>query len=90
MRTTKLTCSARNRLIYVFTFGLAVVLIAIVLFAQADDDPELHVVKTGLGSGTVTSSPAGISCGATCDATFGSSVFVTLTATPAAGSTFGG
>ena len=45
---------------------------------------------TRSGSGTVTSSPAGISCGATCTASFSSGTAVTLTATPAAGSTFGG
>src|SRR5881397_3957261 len=40
------------------------------------------------GSGTVTSNPAGISCGATCSASFTNGTMVTLTATPAAGSTF--
>ena len=50
----------------------------------------LTVTKTGTGSGTVTSSPAGINCGATCSAKFTSGVTVTLAATPAAGSTFVG
>jgi hypothetical protein len=50
----------------------------------------LTVSKTGAGSGTVTSSPAGINCGATCAASFTSGTVVTLTATPAGGSTFGG
>jgi hypothetical protein len=50
---------------------------------------DLKVLRTGLGSGTVSSSPAGIACGATCTATFGA-VSVTLTAAPAAGSTFAG
>jgi hypothetical protein len=44
----------------------------------------------GSGSGTVTSSPAGISCGATCAATFNNNTLVTLTAAPAAGSVFAG
>src|SRR5207247_6685833 len=44
----------------------------------------------GTGSGTVTSAPAGINCGATCSASFASGTVVTLTATPAAGSTFSG
>src|SRR5207244_6665487 len=44
----------------------------------------------GTGSGTVTSSPAGLDCGATCAASFTSGTTVTLTAAPAAGSTFGG
>src|SRR5207245_2696895 len=43
----------------------------------------LTVSKTGLiASGTVTSSPAGINCGATCSATYTSGTVVTLTATP--------
>jgi uncharacterized repeat protein (TIGR01451 family) len=48
----------------------------------------LAVLKTGTGAGTVTSSPAGVNCGATCVATFLSGTNVTLTATPAAGSRF--
>jgi FG-GAP-like repeat/Divergent InlB B-repeat domain/FG-GAP repeat len=43
-----------------------------------------------IGTGTVTSSPAGISCGATCSANFTSGTGVTLTASPLAGSTFSG
>src|SRR5216117_3643829 len=50
----------------------------------------LTVSKAGTGSGTVTSSPAGITCGATCAASFTSGTAVALTAAPAAGSTFGG
>jgi len=50
----------------------------------------LTVAKTGSGSGTVTSSPAGINCGATCTAGFPAGTVVTLTATEAAGSTFSG
>src|SRR4051812_14872163 len=42
----------------------------------------LTVQKSGLGSGTVTSSPAGISCGSNCSASFISGTKVTLTATP--------
>ncbi len=48
------------------------------------------VAPSGTGSGTVASSPAGINCGSTCSASFSSGTSVTLTATPAAGSTFGG
>ncbi len=48
----------------------------------------LTVTRTG--SGTVTSSPAGIDCGTTCSANFAAGSAVTLTATPAAGSTFTG
>lgn len=48
------------------------------------------VSKAGTGSGPVTSSPAGITCGSTCRAAFGSGTVVTLTATPNAGSIFTG
>ncbi len=50
----------------------------------------LSVTKAGTGSGTVTSSPAGINCGTTCTAGFGGNAAVTLTATPASGSVFAG
>jgi secreted trypsin-like serine protease len=50
----------------------------------------LTVVKSGGGSGTVTSNPAGISCGSDCSASFTNGTSVTLTATPASGSTFAG
>src|SRR5207249_2176990 len=50
----------------------------------------LTVTKTGTGSGTVTSSPPGIDCGATCFAAYDSGTVVTLTATPAAGSFISG
>lgn len=50
----------------------------------------LTVTRTGSGNGTVTSSPAGISCGAVCTFNFADGTVVTLTATPAAGDTFGG
>ena len=50
----------------------------------------LSVARSGTGAGTVTSSSGGISCGATCSATFTSGAVVTLTATPATGSTFSG
>jgi hypothetical protein len=50
----------------------------------------LAVSKGGTGSGTVTSTPAGIACGGSCTATFADPTSVTLTAAPAAGSTFSG
>jgi len=50
----------------------------------------LTVTKEGTGSGTVTSSPAGIDCGSTCSASFAQGTAVTLTATAASGSTFAG
>jgi Divergent InlB B-repeat domain len=51
---------------------------------------EVSVTKAGAGGGTVTSSPAGISCGADCSETYNSRTAVTLTATPLSGSTFSG
>jgi len=59
-----------------------------------DEQPELfgllYISKSGIGSGSVTSSPASISCGATCSGSFDFGTSVTLTATPATGSTFTG
>ncbi len=52
--------------------------------------PALSVALAGTGTGTVTSSPAGINCGATCKANFTSGTNVTLTAAPSTGSTFAG
>jgi hypothetical protein len=50
----------------------------------------LSVSPAGTGVGTVASSPSGIACGATCSASFQSGTQVTLSATPAIGSTFAG
>jgi len=50
----------------------------------------LQVVRAGSGTGTVTSSPAGISCGADCEEVYPSFTKVVLTATPNPGSTFTG
>lgn len=50
----------------------------------------LTVTKAGTGSGTVTSSPAGVSCGTDCSEAYASGTSVTLTAAAAAGSTFAG
>jgi hypothetical protein len=50
----------------------------------------LNVSKNGTGSGSVSSSPAGITCGVTCSAGFDYGTVVTLTANPAASSDFAG
>ena len=50
----------------------------------------LNVSKAGTGAGTVTSSPAGISCGGSCSAEFTSGTSVILTPTAVAGSKFTG
>jgi hypothetical protein len=47
-------------------------------------------IKNGTGTGTVTSSPAGVTCGATCSAVFDDGTPMTLTAIPAVGSDFTG
>jgi phospholipase C len=51
---------------------------------------QLTVTAPPTGSGTVTSSPAGINCPGTCSASFTQNTQVTLTATPAANFTFTG
>jgi len=48
----------------------------------------LKTMRTGLGTGRIASTPPGISCGADCDETYTSPISVTLTVTPAAGSSF--
>jgi uncharacterized repeat protein (TIGR02543 family) len=48
------------------------------------------VIKSGAGSGTVSSSPVGIDCGADCQQSYAQNTLVTLTATAQLGSTFGG
>jgi hypothetical protein len=55
--------------------------------------PALHLLSvqpSGTGSGTVTSSPAGIACGTDCSESYPAGTSVTLTASPAAGSSFTG
>jgi hypothetical protein len=50
----------------------------------------LTITRAGAGTGTVTSSPAGINCGSDCTENYNVGTVVTLTATPAMGSTFAG
>jgi hypothetical protein len=50
----------------------------------------LGVSRQGLGSGVVTSSPAGIDCGTDCSETYAAGTVVTLTAAADPGSTFTG
>jgi PKD domain/Divergent InlB B-repeat domain len=54
-------------------------------FARANRN-SLTVERQGTGSGTVTSSPAGINCGSECSADYAEGTLVKLTGTPAAGS----
>ncbi len=48
----------------------------------------LTVTKAGTGTGTVSSAPAGISCGTDCTEPYATNTSVTLTAAPASGSKF--
>ena len=65
--------------------------IALVLCATPVRPAEiLTVAKTGSGTGTVTSSPAGINCGVACSASFAKNSKVKLFTTPANGSELGG
>jgi hypothetical protein len=52
--------------------------------------PNVRILKSGTGTGSVTSGPAGIDCGATCTAGFAIGSTVLLTATAGAGSSFTG
>lgn len=56
----------------------------------AIDSLTFSVAKSGTGTGTVTSSIGGISCGTTCSASITTGTSVTLTAAPSSGSTFTG
>jgi streptogramin lyase/subtilisin-like proprotein convertase family protein len=49
---------------------------------------QISVGKSGSGTGTVTSAPAGIDCGGTCSSSFDSGTSVVLTAAPSSGSKF--
>jgi hypothetical protein len=57
-------------------------MLAIALPATASASQALTVTPAGSGTGTVTSSPAGINCGATCSAGFPDSTVVMLTGAP--------
>jgi phospholipase C len=58
-------------------------------FAIVSNNSAQVTVKVS-GQGTVTSNPAGINCPSTCSASFDNGTTVTLSASPASGSTFSG
>ena len=60
------------------------------IFNLIQSAPVLTVVPVGTGSGTVSSTPSGINCKPSCNATFNSGTQVTLTATSASNSSFAG
>jgi hypothetical protein len=73
--------------------GCRITLDADVSVSATFQSPPVHTLSigtTGSGSGSVTSSPSGIDCGATCAAAFDERTVVTLTATPALRSEFMG
>jgi len=72
------------------TFTITTATTVVANFAQSTNNFTLSVNEAGTGTGTVTSSPAGINCPTTCSASFTSGQVVTLTATAANGSTFAG
>jgi phospholipase C len=87
----------RHRIPVLIAAFTAVLLSAIGLFAQSQPATvapattyQLTVQLAGTAAGTVTSSPAGISCPTTCSASFSSGINVRLTATPASGAYFAG
>jgi hypothetical protein len=63
-------------------------------FTTAGTGGTTHVLTvtnaSGVSTGTVTSTPGGINCGASCTANFASGASVTLNQTPASGYTFSG
>lgn len=59
-------------------------------FVIPSNNPTLTVVKTGTGTGVVSSTPAGIDCGEKCTATFSPNTTVTLTAKANTDSLFSG
>lgn len=57
---------------------------------RVSDSHSVSVLKSGSGTGTVSSDPAGIDCGAACEAIFHGGTPVTLNASAEAGSVFVG
>jgi len=62
----------------------------IATFTTAPASFDLTVSHNGTGSGSIASIPAGITCGVDCSETYATGTSVSLTPTPAAGSTFAG
>ncbi len=62
----------------------------LVVSRGAPPPESLSIDRSGAGSGTVSSSPSGVNCGATCSHSFAYGTSVALTATPSVGSRFAG
>ena len=71
----------KRSIVVLLALAVCVSLIAVPA-ATAGGGLTLTVSKAGKGDGNVTSNPAGIDCGSTCQANFGGGTMVTLTATP--------
>jgi len=80
----------KNAVFSIYSSDTATPKVDVSLTAEGVQQYVLTVAKTGTGSGTVTSVPAGINCGTDCTETYNANTAVTLTATAAAGSTFTG
>ena len=86
----------RQKVKLLLWFATLLSVLALVVVPALANGSTLTVVKDGDGTGTVTSDPAGINCGAVCDVTFtigksrmlATGVQVTLTAIPDEGSVF--
>ena len=75
--------------------GLLALLIILITACSGGDSGSaatfnLTVTTDGPGAGTVTSAPAGINCGTDCSESYAENTVVSLTASPAAGSSFAG
>lgn len=85
-----------KRLLGVFLTGVAISLLATMPLGQSPGDPELRVLITGLGTGTVTADPVppsttpGISCGTDCTENYAGTDTVTLRASIIGSSQFAG
>jgi List-Bact-rpt repeat protein len=93
-RITRFVLSTWKQSVCILLAGMAVFLVTKKPLAQPPADPELKVLRTGLGGGTVTSdaSHPGINCGGGGDCSHGylTTDTVELTATPDGTSTFAG
>ena len=81
------SCAAPNDADYFGRFDLAYAAV-LAQWLNPGPTPTFSISKTG--SGTVTSSPAGIDCGAVCSAPFANGSSIVLTAAPVAGHAFSG
>ena len=70
-------CSVLERRSLFFSRVIWLLVISLLCVANLTLAAEIKVLKTGLGDGSVTSSPVGIDCGNTCDFSFAGNVTLT-------------